>query len=730
MKPKSFKSTERRKYDLAYGVSLKQRYFQQLTPKHFRFGVDQLSIDSNEQILIKWSLLLDAKDPDYYFDVFALDDNVAITIDTNSQVLLAIVTDVVQVDNQLQVTLTEHRRELQALGQAPSLQWISFLKELKKCGSGHHNKKQKTLLHLIKIAQAQEDKPERILLTVRPMRPIIDTDVVEPMQEAIIEAATEGSYLSLDEIEQFFPEEPKVIDANYFPRRVEVEATTFVRNGGRVEISTTLDIEGVLTDSITISKLDLTRDLIYNTKTPLLDEDPYHPAPEPMLADWEADSSNTERILSIYSHEDGLAVYHNITVKNISVLPNGDVVVALEHNLEARRLRSVDMANIDNALVTIIGYHTRPEEPAVPPGWSPYPDDLIRNPLLAIAPGMYKFLKPQPESNDRERLRITEPLAQETGAANLDLSRFVEGEPYLVSVGNTHSAAVRVDSVTFDAVEKKATVDFAYEGGRRVWGLEQVPYAQQREKLSMKRLFEASPQQHAAITLTLERAAELDEPAAALPDGDSDGDDLKAIADGIRGLLQDDPDGEVSLLELNAWLEQNQRDPDLKVIGVEHVAQQQPTETSSSVTGGMDIEAWEPENGKYMYLDLDPVDAQLTNVKSLFYKSRLVEDAPEPVSEVEEKLLVTHLDEMRAIDLDVVPGGEYGVNAFLSIYSAGEGGYAVCNNERIYRILRKKKDGKCIYRIVMKKGVRANRIAHGKHQTCVMYIDQQTDPVS
>jgi hypothetical protein len=148
------------------------------------------------------------------------------------------------------------------------------------------------------------------------------------------------------------------------------------------------------------------------------------------------------------------------------------------------------------------------------------------------------------------------------------------------------------------------------------------------------------------------------------------------------------------------------------------------------------MEIWASKNGEYMYMDLEPKD--LANWQSVVHSSRLaaaVEAEPgqaQPmISEVKNRLLVEIMEEVkREKPEEVDPSKQqepYGV--FLSIYSeelySGEKSFAVCNNEEIHKILRKKKDGKCIYRIVVKNGARANRIYHGKHRKCIMYIDRQ-----
>jgi hypothetical protein len=99
------------------------------------------------------------------------------------------------------------------------------------------------------------------------------------------------------------------------------------------------------------------------------------------------------------------------------------------------------------------------------------------------------------------------------------------------------------------------------------------------------------------------------------------------------------------------------------------------------------------------------------------HSSTIVGDDEKP--KVEERNFVVILEEVRQQEARNLQSKK----AHLSIYSE-DGGYAVCNNEKIDKILRKKKDGKCIYRIVIKNSVRANRIHHGKHRKCIIYIDR------
>jgi hypothetical protein len=691
MAPKSFKSKE--VGENAYGVSPKQSdfgFFEQLTPEHFYFGVDQLSIDSNEQISIKWSPPLDAKDPDY--EVFALDDNVAITIDTNSQVLLAIVTDVVQVDNQWQAKIAEWSSK-----PFLSAAWEKFLKELKKCGCGHHNKKQKTLLHVVKIAKAIKPAPESIQLTVRPTALANAQNnwqyLVAQIQTVIDEAAVEGLDLDLRQIENFFQRAVVLVDADYAPKKARFEAMTYVMNGVPLRRQSIL---GSI-ETISIPKEKLMEAATFHTGDPL-------PLSNPEVK-W---------FLNIYNHRDDLIVHNNRSIENISVSQDGsEYILKLEAVWDWVVRAAPAMANIDNALITMFGYKAVADSPAEVDPTSGILEHKFRplDAMLAIGPDRYELLTPDSDDG-QHRLRLFTHRIPIIG------SKFEEGDNYWVSGYGYTQSLVRVESVITDPVERTATVEFSYQGGDKF-------EAGSKGVLSMKRTLTliASAKKPEEIKLTLERAAELDEPAAALLDGDSDGNDgdgdvLKEIADGINQLLQDDPDNPdnpgVSLSELADWVEQNPAHADLMVTRAEYQPGGEAYEASSSVTGGIGLDVWVSENGKYTYWDL----LDIADIMSMVYRSTLKEEGEE--SEVKEETVINHLDQIREAKIQPARLREH---VLVSVYN-GEKGIAVCNNEVIWRILRKKKDGKCIYRIFVKNGARANQIVRGKHRKCIMYLDR------
>jgi hypothetical protein len=707
-----------------------RRISQQQQLSHLSFPIEWITID--ESLAVVLDGLDDLEESTLMKDAF-----VALTIGSDPNVVMARVADVIGVVGKQRLLLEEYINPTQLPvrsskpKQTQSLQWTSFLKELKKkCGSnGHHNKKKKTLLHAVIMARGITAEPNSIQLRVRLAqeealrnarafeegRPL--DLVVAQIQAAIVEAEKAGESVSLDQIAELFPkdQELQVVDVNHVPQRKPAEATILVVNGARVR----RELVGQK-ETIRISKELLDNAMNFHTgagfgldRPSLLDQD----------VAW---------TLTAYGHEKALTTHDKRAVRTMSVSKDYRFYnLELEHNLEAR----VPLTEHDSFLVAISGhkaalYDATPELDELDAvgearEWPMAPElakDLYGR-ALAIRSDRYEFFEPESNDDPTQWLRITEQVGSEA------LSRFEKGQRHLLSVGNTQ-AVFRVDSVIIDRVEERAIVVFGYEGGR-YWDLEQVPYdVRPKEEITMKRLSEASPKQFEAIELTIEKAiqneqdllADVDVDAAADEYGDGADDpeqaNLEEITDSIKELLEDEPDRDVLLSEVASWIEEKEL-PEIKVTGVEYVAQRGAYETLSSVSGGLGIEARESKNGNYVLIDIAPENIE--TVKSIQHKSRLVDNAPE--SEVTEKLLVTHLEETREFVLGVEPDGWVG---YVSIYSGGKGGYGVCDNEKIWKVLRKKKDGKCIYRMVVKKGARANRIAYGKHRKCVMYIDQYT----
>ena len=704
MKPKSFKSKG------VQGDALSDMALMQSLPDHYNVPIGQIKIDSKQQYFeIMWK-------NDNGGEILDTGDIVAVTIDDGKDIFLASISKVSMVGDHQRAILQSSK---------PSAEWARFLTELKKkCDSGHHNKKRKTLLHIIKTARYIEDNPESIQLQVRqklaqendPANSPGDLrDAVEKIQEAIEEAAAAGERLDLAELADLFLDyDVVIVDANHTSKQKKLDAMTIVANGVSLGISKTSDRKQLLT----ISEEALERALYYNTEqnSPVVvDKDEL----EDLL-----DTKQHRARVSVYSHDHDSIVYSNKSVQNITKSSNGEFKFELEPNLHAvSEIEDLESA-LESVLLTITIYdpvELVPEDPV--DSVEPETDRLLptlleKNKMLEITPDMYKFESDL--NTNKKKFVIDAPVDA--------LSQITPGDTYLIGVDNLH-AAVTVQNLIYEP-EKRGEVEFSHKGGGRLDLLE-AALALSGNNPIMKRLNNAYQQGGEAIQWTLEY----------LPGADLAGDnppraELVAIVDEIAALIREDQDG-ISVAELANWLEENhQLDPTaLMVTGAEYKPNENGYNTESSVTGGFIIDVWMSACGGYSFFDLEP-QYQFENVRSMVHSSTIVGD-DEIKSEVEERGFVVILEEVRQQyiiqEADEPEQLQEARNlqskkAHLSIYSE-DGGYAVCNNEKIDKILRKKKDGKCIYRIVVKNSVRANRIHYGKHRKCIIYIDRYSPVV-
>jgi hypothetical protein len=715
MKLKSFKKK---------GVSPETAAWE-LLPEHYNYRIEQIAVDSKQQAIeIMWPY--ENGGPN-----LERGDTLAVTIDGGPNILLAKIRKVSMVGDQLlQASIQEHKElDIQSSKQLPSSRWTRFLKELKKkCDSGHHNKKRKTLLHVIKMAKSIEATPESMQLRIRPRltqeNNILNAqagtepedqqlrNLVKRIEEA--KAAYPDASFDLEEIGELLlspPSDVVVVDANHVPEQTQLEAMTIVLNEVPLRTSKTSNNKQL----ITIPGRYLEKAFYYNTQqNPYLNED------DSSLYDL-LDTKQRRVSVYVYSHNDDSIVYDNTSVRYVTTSSSGDLVLELQDSLDAglrqQWVQSVREKNLDSVLLTINSFvpEDAPNDNDV---WS----ELENNKMLKVSPDMYKL---ESDSNtNKKRIKI-----KHTFEAS---SQFQPGDTYFVGVGNLH-AAVTVDSVWLDGVTeepKKAQILFSHKGGTPLESLEaeRIP----ETVLTMKRLEKASPPRNAAIQLTLEHVVE---PAVEsfLPDANPKPlTPLVDIADGIDAFIEQYEDG-ISVDELLDWSDEktNPVVQDLIVTGVEYQPTEQGYYAESSVTGGFEIDVWRSADRAYSLFDIEP--EQLANVESVVHSSTIGDDEDEmlPKSEVKQRIFFAGiLEEVRRALAEVDPLKQYAIWN-LSIYNE-DGGHAVCNNEEIHKILRKKKDGKCIYRIVVKNSVRANRIYHGKHRKCIIYLDRLyrvTNPV-
>ena len=709
MKLKSFKKKG------ATGDALSDTALMRTPLDHYNYPIEQIKFDSKQQ---HFDIMWKNENDDRFLDT---GDILAVTIDDGQDILTARVAKVSMVGDRLVARIAEHQKAL-LMSSKPSSRWTRFLTELKKkCDSGHHNKKRKTLLHVIKMAQGREANPESIQLWLSER--VAKADEPEIMiNEAGLGAALgkiqraigEGDSLDLDELADLIVDDDVFIaDANHTPERAQLGAITIVAN--RVSV-TALGTALGNKQSIAISEKDLEKAALYNTQQ----NGPANLG-EYILENL-LDTTKRRLMVYVYSHDHGLTVHSNKYVKKITKSSNGEFEFELEPDLAA----GSRIMNLESALIAITS--SKLEDGGAVDGSAIADGPFDGYDQILELPGDNYELISLPDSNIR-RVQLLIPDASEWV-----ISQLIEGDPYFVSVGDA-IAVFTVDRLVDDMIAepvKQILVELSYMGGAD-FALLEAALSGKQEKFIMKRLQEASQQRVEAIQLILEKRHLADSPYTNLPE----------IADGIDGLIGEDLDQDgISVAELAAWVDENPNlTPDLVVTGVKYKPKRLAYNTKSSVTSGLKIDVWMSARGEYSLFDLKTKDLS-SNWQSVVHSSTIVDELPEPESEVKIERFAQLVDEVRQaaldevkrekldeVDLDPSKQQELYDGVFLSIYSEelynGEEGYTVCNNEEIHKILRKKKDGKCIYRIVVKNGAMANRIYHGKHGKCIMYIDRQ-----
>ena len=223
-----------------------------------------------------------------------------------------------------------------------------------------------------------------------------------------------------------------------------------------------------------------------------------------------------------------------------------------------------------------------------------------------------------------------------------------------------------------------------------------------RPDLVIKGVQRASPEQASVLSLTL-RPYVLQTTGTSLEQLIPD---LTKYLEGGKRIIED----------VGAWLEQ--RSVALDVVDAEHVPQMAIMRTKSSATPGVSFEISSSKDEMYTYYDVGGMD--FDNLIAHAYASEYPNDhelSSTPIIEsISNVNLVLHLEEIKQKQIELTQ------RQLMSVYNSVEK-HLVCSNEKIHKIMRKKKYGKCIYRIVVKHGVAARQAAYGKYQNCTLYLD-------
>jgi hypothetical protein len=259
-----------------------------------------------------------------------------------------------------------------------------------------------------------------------------------------------------------------------------------------------------------------------------------------------------------------------------------------------------------------------------------------------------------------------------------------------------------VKSVEYDGSKTMVKMDLPADA-HDAWLGDTDPY------LTMKGIPMAMPARAAALKLTLTagepvadqdpRVAEIAEAINAAIDA-SDTSDIVALAD-IDEILDESGQGQGDL-----W----------GVTGVD-VFNGFPgySQTKSSVVNKIGATVWASSDGKKTYID---IDQGLVGRRGMIYKSTL-KDGGGVAEEQVDAPVGLQLEHMRA------RLGQGGYGAHVSIL--GVDGVVKCDRERVSKVLRKKKGGRCIYRLVVDHGNKVKTTHPGKRCDCTMYLDERWD---
>jgi hypothetical protein len=130
-------------------------------------------------------------------------------------------------------------------------------------------------------------------------------------------------------------------------------------------------------------------------------------------------------------------------------------------------------------------------------------------------------------------------------------------------------------------------------------------------------------------------------------------------------------------------------------------------QTKSSVANKIKVTLWTSSNGKKTYMDINP-----GRTMAVVYKSTLKDDGGVDEEQFEESLGL-QLEKIRGLGQDGKELGQGGYGAHVTI--VGVDGLVTCDRERVSKVLRKKKGGRCIYRIVVDHGNKVKTTHPGTH---------------
>lgn len=413
-----------------------------------------------------------------------------------------------------------------------------------------------------------------------------------------------------------------------------------------------------------------------------------------------ADQSESQLFVSVYDTASKTKMCNHVHVDKIRKCKDG-------YRLYLRKGQNIASTTMTGkskrAMVMLYGYDHKSliwdQAPQSRPGGAAPGGAAHRVPRLGRI-----LLKVEPEEWGASKEDVTVSLDTEV-AHNQDFGTM---QNFFLSSGHKMMLAT-VKSVERDGSITMVTFEQSNGllGGTDNWagGWPTDPY------LTMKGITMAMPTKPSALKLTLTAAASVEDQEPA--DQDLVTEIAEAINDAIGG-------GDmVDLADIDEILDESGQGG-FGVTGVD-VFNGFPGygQTKSSVVNKIGATVWGSSDGKKTYIDIYPGRAN-----ALVYKSTLKDGGGVDEEQVEEPL-VLQLEKMRALGQEgvMLPGQQGGYGADVTIF--GVDGVVKCDRERVSRVLRKKKGGRCIYRIVVDHGNKVKTTHPGKRCDCTMYLDER-----
>jgi hypothetical protein len=588
--------------------------------------------------------------------------------------------------------------------------WNRFTNHLKKKCSGGG----RPILHVMGVAKSIQAIKERIALSVEPSieidvgaagldvpeRTTATASVVEPSAEALqaaLYAESDGS-LNLEQVSEVLTglddnsaRTWRATDAGYEPDQEALGATTHVFHAYSVKIMRSED--GLETIEFTqVPEPEMCYyGLTYNDENGSIHR-------KTTLSSVLERFQNTDRMyVNVYDTASKTKMCNHTRVAKIRKCKNGNYRLYLEKN---RRFVSTTMTGKSKqARVMLYNYNRKLQ---APPGQMAHPEEFSAGDA---------FVEPDRKWGYGSVMKIL-PENWVEGKGNLQISlegnvgdAFKTKSVYWLSNGDKHRLTT-VKSVEYDGSKTMVTMDrpLSMSGGQvDALTIKPIPMAMSAKPLALK------------LTLTAAASVEDQEPEPAID-----------IADAINEAIWESDKG-IELPDIDDVLAESGQDIVVERYGVTGVDVfnrfPELAQTKSSVAREIGVTISSSSNGKITLIDIDQ-GFQKSLGRVHVYKSALNDSGVKDEETGDESfgLQLEHIRRSLALGQDGKELGQervYGAHVTI----LGADGVVKCDRESVSKVLRKKKGGKCIYRLVVDHGKKVKTTHPGKHDRCVMFID-------